>query len=135
MGCSVIYTADGEVALGGNNEDYFNPFTMAWFLPPEDGASGRVYFGYEGFIWGGGMNDQGLFFDALAVDQPMSVSQGEKHSYEGSLPDKAMKECATVDCITDIFSQFHTYDTWYHQFMFGDAAGNHNPFAATAFSH
>ena len=65
----------------------------------------------------------------------MSVSQGEKPSYEGSLPDKAMKECATVDCVTDIFSQFHTYDTWYHQFMFGDADGNHNPFAATAFSH
>jgi len=124
MGCSVIYASDGEIALGGNNEDYINPFTMAWFFPPEDGEYGRVYFGYEGFIWGGGMNDQGLFFDALAVDQPMSVFQGEKLTYEGSLPDKAMKECGTVDCVIDLFSQYHEYDTWYHQFMFGDADGN-----------
>ena len=104
MGCTVIYAANDEVALGGNNEDYINPFTMAWFLPPVDGEFGRVYFGYEGFIWGGGMNDQGLFFDALAVDQPMTVFQGEKLKYDGSLPDKAMKECANVDCVIDIFS-------------------------------
>jgi hypothetical protein len=124
MGCSVIYAANDQVALGGNNEDYINPFTMAWFLPPANGEFGRVYFGYEGFIWGGGMNDQGLFFDALAVDQPMSVFQGEKQKYDGSLPDKAMKECASVDCVIEIFSQYHTFDTWYHQFMFGDAQGN-----------
>ncbi len=124
MGCSVIFASDGEVALGGNNEDYSNPFTMAWFLPPEDGKYGRVYFGYEGFIWGGGMNDQGLFFDAMAVDHPMSVAQGEKLSYIGSLPEKAMTECGTVDCVVEIFSQYHTFDTWYHQFLFGDANGN-----------
>ena len=29
MGCSVIYASDGEVALGGNNEDYQIPITMA----------------------------------------------------------------------------------------------------------
>jgi len=124
MGCSVIYASDGEVALGGNNEDYTNPFTMAWFLPSEDGNFGRVYFAYDGFIWGGGMNDQGLFFDAMAVDQPMSVFQGEKLSYVGSLPEKAMTECGTVDCVIEIFSKYHTFDTWYHQFLFGDAYGN-----------
>ena len=124
MGCSVIYAANDQVALGGNNEDYINPFTMAWFLPPEDGKFGLVYFGYDGFIWGGGMNDQGLFFDALAVDQPMSAFQGEKLKYDGSLEDKVMRECASVDCVIEFYSQYHTYDTWYHQFMFGDAQGN-----------
>ncbi|MHA2428724.1 MAG: hypothetical protein ACXADB_11945, partial [Candidatus Hermodarchaeia archaeon] len=124
MGCTVIYAADGEVAFGGNNEDYSNPFTQAWFLPPEGGKFGRVYFGYEGFLWGGGMNDQGLFFDALAVDQPMPSPRDGKTTYEGSIPDIAMAECATVDCVIDVFSKYHTYDTWYHQFMFGDAKGN-----------
>ena len=38
-GCSVIYAYDGELALGGNNEDYPNPFTMMWFLPPEVGTT------------------------------------------------------------------------------------------------
>jgi len=123
-GCSVIYAYDGELALGGNNEDYPNPFTMMWFLPPEVGKYGRVYFGYEGFIWGGGMNDQGLFFDALAVDQPMPVPKNNRTSYAGSLPDKALTECSTVDCVIEVFSNYHTYDTWYHQFLFGDAEGN-----------
>jgi len=124
MGCSVIYAADDDVALGGNNEDYTNPFTMAWFLPPDEGKYGRVYFGYEGFIWGGGMNDQGLFFDAMAIDEPISVPQEGKPKYPGSLPDKVMAECDNVDCAIEIFSQYHSYDTWYHQFLFGDAYGN-----------
>jgi len=124
MGCTVIYATDGANMLGGNNEDYWDPFTMAWFFPPEDGAYGRVYFGYEGFIWGGGLNDQGLFFDALAIDQPITVIRDGKPVYEGTLPDKAMAECGTIDCVIELFSQYHTYDTWYHQFMFGDAQGN-----------
>jgi hypothetical protein len=124
MGCSVIYAADEKVALGGNNEDYTNPFTMAWFIPPEEGNFGRIYFGYEGFIWGGGMNDQGLFFDAMAVGEPISVPQEGKPMYAGSLPDKVMMECDHVDCVIEIFSQYHSYDTWYHQFLFGDSYGN-----------
>lgn len=124
MGCTVIYASDGQVALGGNNEDYSNPFTMVWFLPPEEGAYGRVYFGYEGFLWGGGMNDQGLFFDAMAINEPVNVSRGGKPMYNGTLNDKAMAECATVDCVIELFSRYHIYDTWYHQFLFGDAEGH-----------
>ena len=50
MGCTVLYAYDGQIALGGNNEDYQNPFTKVWFLPPEEGKYGRVYFGFENFI-------------------------------------------------------------------------------------
>ena len=124
LGCTVIYASDGKVAFGGNNEDYNIPFTNAWFLPAEDGKYGRVYFGFEGFLWGGGMNDQGLFFDALGVDQPVAVNLEGKTRHIGSLPDKAMAECGDVDCVIDIFSRFYTLETWYHQFMFGDAYGN-----------
>ncbi len=122
-GCTVIYGTDGTISLGGNNEDYSDPSTMAWFLPPEEGKYGRVYFGYEGYIWGGGVNDQGLFFDALAVDDPVKVSQGNKPLYQGSLPDKALSECIEVSCVLDLFAEFHSHDTWMHQFMFGDALG------------
>jgi hypothetical protein len=124
MGCTVVYATDGEIALGGNNEDYGIPLTRVFFLPAEEGAFGRVYFGYENFIWSGGMNDQGLFFDAMAVDQPVSVPREGKPVYEGTLADKAMAECATVDCVVALFEQYHTYDTWYHQYLFGDAEGS-----------
>jgi len=122
-GCTVFYATDGQVALGGNNEDFVNPFTKIWFIPAAEGQYGRIYFGYDNFIWSGGMNDQGLFFDAMSVDQPVQVPRDGKPSYPGTLPDKAMAECATTDCVLRLFEQYHTYDTWYHQFLFGDATG------------
>jgi hypothetical protein len=125
LGCTVIYASDGEVALGGNNEDYSIPFTKVWFLPPEEGRFGRVYFGFENFIWSGGMNDQGLFFDALGVDQPVRVPRNGKPVYQGTLADKAMAECATVECVIQLFAENNLlWDTWYFQFMFGDATGD-----------
>jgi len=122
-GCTVFYASDGQVALGGNNEDYRHPFTKVWFLPPEESKYGRVYFGFENYVWQGGMNDQGLFFDALAVDQSVRVNRNGKPVYPGSLPDKALAECATVECVVQLFERYHTHDTWRHQFLFGDAAG------------
>jgi len=123
-GCTVIYGADENVALGGNNEDYPDPETRIWFLPPEEGKFGRALVGYEGFIWQGGMNDQGLFFDAMSVEDLYQVEQGDKPKYEGSLPAKALESCIDVDCVLDLFDRYHAYDTWAFQFMFGDAAGN-----------
>jgi hypothetical protein len=124
MGCTVVYATDGNLALGGNNEDYGIPTTKAWFIPAEEGQYGRVYFGYENFIWQGGMNDQGLFFDAMAVNKPVMVPREGKSIYQGTLADKAMAECATVDCVLALFEQYHERDTWYHQFLFGDADGS-----------
>ncbi len=125
FGCTVLYASDGQIALGGNNEDYSIPFTKVWFLPAEEGKFGRVYFGFENFIWQGGMNDQGLFFDALGVNQPVKVPRDGNPVYQGSLADKAMAECATVECVIQLFAEKNTlWDTWYHQFMFGDATGD-----------
>ena len=65
--CTVVYYADEETALAGNNEDFFFPYTQATFFPPEEGKHGGVYFGYQarhGVEFGayqGGVNDQGLF--------------------------------------------------------------------------
>jgi hypothetical protein len=123
-GCTVIYGTDDDFAFGGNNEDYSNPDTRIWFIPSENGRYGRALVGYEGFFWQGGMNDQGLFFDVMAVDNPIEVDQGIKSRYEGSLPAKALAECAKVDCVLDLFQEYHAFDTWTFQFMFGDAFGN-----------
>ena len=123
-GCTVVYGADETHAFGGNNEDSQDPKTMVWFLPAENGDYGRVLFGYEQYIWQGGMNDQGLFFDAMTGDQMVHVPQGDKKDYPGSLPGKALAACADVPCVIDLFEEFHAYDDWVFQFMFGDALGN-----------
>lgn len=123
-GCTVIYGVDEYNVLGGNNEDFTDPNTRIWFFPPEDGKFGLALVGYEGFIWQGGMNDQGLFFDAMSVEEPSPVEQGDKPKYQGSLPAKALETCADVECVLDLFDEYHAYDTWVFQFLFGDASGN-----------
>ena len=123
-GCTVIYGVDDENVLGGNNEDFIDSETRIWFLPPEDGKYGRALVGYDSYIWQGGMNDQGLFFDAMSIEEPRKVEQGNKTKYQGSLPAKALESCADVDCVLDLFERYHAYDTWVFQFMFGDASGN-----------
>jgi len=123
-GCTVIYGVDDDHALGGNNEDYSDPNTRIWFFPPEEGKFGLALVGYDGFIWQGGVNDQGLFFDGMAVDEPVQVEQGNKPAYPGSLPLKALEVCSDVDCVLDLFDEYHAYDTWAFQFLFGDAIGN-----------
>ncbi len=123
QGCSVLYATDGELALGGNNEDYLNPLTKVWFIPGESGSFGRVYFGFADYHAQGGMNDQGLFFDGLGLDETLPVSKEGKQQYAGNLVDKAMSECATVDCVAGIFGQYYAHDSWYWQFLFGDATG------------
>lgn len=122
--CTVIYGADDEQAFGGNNEDSPDPNTMIWFLPGEDGKYGMALVGYDDFIWQGGMNDQGLFFDGLAVGDRVHVAQDDKPKYPGSLTMKALEDCADVKCVKRLFEEYHAYDEWAHQFMFGDAFGN-----------
>lgn len=124
MGCTVLYAAGDGLALGGNNEDFFDPFTRVWFLPPTAGQFGRVYFGYDGYLWGGGVNDHGLFMDALAMETGIPVDPGDKPVFRDTLADKALAECDAVACVIDLFSTYHIYDTWYFSFMFGDAHGD-----------
>lgn len=122
--CTVVYGADEDHAYGGNNEDSPDPNTMIWFIPGEEGKYGMALVGYADFIWQGGVNDQGLFFDGLAVSDRVHVSQGDKPKYPGSLTMKALEECADVKCVKRLFEEYHAYDEWAHQFMFGDAAGD-----------
>jgi hypothetical protein len=123
QGCSVIYATDGELMLGGNNEDYYNPLTKVWFIPAGDGSFGRVYFGFNDYHAQGGMNDQGLFFDGLGLEGTFPVSKEGKHRYSGNLVNRAMAECATVDCVVGLFERYYTNDSWWWQFLFGDATG------------
>ena len=41
-GCTVIYGADEENVLGGNNEDFTNPDTRIWFFPSTAGVNNRA---------------------------------------------------------------------------------------------
>ncbi|HEY43759.1 MAG TPA: DUF3471 domain-containing protein [Anaerolineae bacterium] len=123
QGCSVIYASDGKLALGGNNEDYINPLTKVWFIPAEPGSFGGVYFGFDNYSAQGGMNDQGLFFDALQLDETVPISMTGKEQATEDLTSKIMSECGTVACAVEMFERYYFVETWNWQFFFGDATG------------
>ena len=122
-GCTVVYATDGEQMFGGNNEDASGPLAKVWFIPPEPGKYGRVYFGFENYLAQGGMNDQGLFYDLLTVD-PRTIPIEGKQLYEGiNFYDYVLSKCADVDCVVKMFEQYYEYETWNWQHLFGDATG------------
>lgn len=126
--CTVFYAGDGQVALGGNNEDSFNPRTKIWFLPPEERKYGVAILGYEDYVPQGAVNDHGVFFDGLAVKIVQVPEEKGKPAYPGganALMIHALQECETVDCVLNMFARYSRGPgTWNGQYLVGDSKGD-----------
>lgn len=96
--CTIFKVTRQGRTLVGNNEDDSSTETKVWFLVPEKGKYGRVFFGYSDSVPQGGMNERGLFFDWVA-DNPSDnwVRDAGKLNYGGSVSEKILEEAATVD--------------------------------------
>ena len=113
--------------FGGNNEDERNPLTHIWFVPGETGSSGSVFVGYDDLVVQGGMNEAGLFFDALGVREVEVPATPGKPAYSGqNLALDVMAGCDSVACVVEQFQSFSMDGTWNGQYLFGDRFG-HQP--------
>lgn len=122
--CTVFYSSYGNVILGGNNEDYSDPNTGFFLIPAESGKHGWIKFGFMGGWPQGGMNDQGLFWDATGctfLDMP--YSEANKVKYDGPLMQKVMEECGTIEEALLIFEQYYCDDQYRAQYLIGDTTG------------
>ena len=127
QGCTIIYSASGDLALAGNNEDVNNPLARAWFIPASDGRYGRMYFGFDDLFQQGGMNDQGLFFDAAWVPYKALGASAQKPDFPGgwvAMIDEVMAKSATVDEALAFFDRYSRSALQTGQLFFGDKAGN-----------
>lgn len=125
--CTIIYASDGNVALAGNNEDWNKPYGNIWFLPPEKGKFGRVYFGWiinDVKYPQGGMNDKGLFFDGATAKHVIVPCDSSKIPYEGSLILKAMEECSTVEEALKLYDRYDVSGSWGGHYLVGDRFGD-----------
>jgi hypothetical protein len=124
-GCTVVYVADGEAALGGNNEDFTNALTRIWFIPGEDGGYGSVFVGYHDLVTQGGMNEAGLFFDGLGVREVEVPARSGKPTYTGqNMLVDVMARCESVACVIERYEAVSMPGTWNGQLLFGDRFGD-----------
>jgi hypothetical protein len=110
--------------LGGNNEDWSDSKTKIWFFPSEEGKHGWAKFGFAGGFPQGGMNDQGLFWDATGCAYlEMPDSETNKAIYNGPLIEKVIQECASVEEALIIFENYYCEDQYKAPYLIGDARG------------
>lgn len=124
--CTIVYASDSLTALAGNNEDWTCHLNDIWFLPPENGKFGRVYFGlnFDGeHVPQGGMNDQGLFYDGASAETVIKPPDSNVIPYEGDLIQKAMEECVTVGEVLALYDRYHV-SVGDGQLLIGDRFGN-----------
>jgi tetratricopeptide (TPR) repeat protein len=122
-GCTIIMVAQGKIVLAGNNEDWSNPKTKIWFIPASKGECGRVCVGFDDMFPQGGMNDQGLFMDANALNPTGWKPEEGKSTFEGDLIDRILAECATVEEAIAFCSKYNIPDLAHARFPVADQTG------------
>jgi tetratricopeptide (TPR) repeat protein len=121
--CLILKIAHRNCVLAGNNEDMDNPLTKIWFEPPKKGKYGITYFGYSVNYPQGGMNDQGLFFDAVAGYKTDWKPSPKRLDYAGNLSRKIMEECATVEEAISVYNKYNKSSLRYARYLFADSTG------------
>lgn len=123
--CTIFYASRDGVILAGNNEDWEDPSTKMWFFPPAGNMHGWIKFGFGSGFPQGGMNDQGLFWDATACSYlAMPYSEANKEIYFGPVMQKVIEECGNIEDAQMIFAQYFCEDQYKAQYLVGDSSGH-----------
>lgn len=122
--CTIFYVAKDNFIFAGNNEDWKDPYSKMWFYPSENNKHGWIKFGWGSGFPQGGMNDQGLFWDASAgAFLAMPLSEENKEIYLGALMQKVIEECANIEEAKKIFTEYYCEDQYKAQYLIGDSLG------------
>jgi hypothetical protein len=128
--CSVLFYADNNICIAGNNEDHFLPYTQIQFISSEEGKYGRVFGGYyprycpEEASKQGGMNEKGLFYDGLSLSPVTIQTSSGKPTYSGNLMERILEECTTVKEAINILSKYNLVNLTTGQTFIADKTGD-----------
>ena len=123
--CTIFYVVQDNKILAGNNEDWQDPYSKMWFYPPGNNKHGWVKFSWGSGFPQGGMNDQGLFWDASSgAYLAMPISEENKEKYPGALMQKVIEESANIGESLAVFSNYYCEDQYKAQYLVGDSLGN-----------
>jgi hypothetical protein len=126
--CTIFSAAYEDMVLFGNNEDFNNPETHFWTIPPQEGQFGVVYLGFNDLIPQGGINEKGLAFDTNGLP-PLDLNPHREllPLPSGWIVYTIMREAATVEEVIDMAKSHYRYN-WgipmKYQIFIADAAGD-----------
>ncbi|MFW9854467.1 MAG: hypothetical protein ACFFFG_05375 [Candidatus Thorarchaeota archaeon] len=137
-GCTIFTVEFNNTIYFASSEDESGPRknTRFWFVPaPDQGTYGAVYFGFTDNLPGaddidnlavGGMNSQGLCFDANGVMPPAYVTPNQGGPARSSIGDweVILRECATVDDVIEWHTNHNMGGWWGNQIHWVDATGD-----------
>jgi hypothetical protein len=92
--------------------------------PAGEDTFGQMVVGFDNYYPQGGMNDQGLFFDGLAVDPTIIPPDTDLPDVPQDMLAEVMATCADVPCVVDYFSQRDRTLLVGGQLFYGDASGD-----------
>ena len=123
--CTIFYVVQDNKIFAGSNEDWKDPHSKIWFYPAEHNKHGWIKFGWGSGFPQGGINDQGLFWDASSCAYlAMPVSEADKEKYTGALMQKVIEECADIEEALEVFANYYCEDQYKAQYLVGDSSGN-----------
>jgi tetratricopeptide (TPR) repeat protein len=125
--CTIFTASNNQKVLVGNNEDNSpNLKTYLWITPSANQKFGFITWGSFKKKPEGGMNERGLFWDAAAMPQKIDiVRDSHKVDFKGYFVEKALSECATVDEVVKLVSQYNLLWQEKAQILVADASGDY----------
>ncbi|NQZ78271.1 MAG: carboxypeptidase-like regulatory domain-containing protein, partial [Ekhidna sp.] len=123
--CLVLFLSDGEKVLVGNHEDWFANDAALKILPPSSSRYGSIIFTFESEGWAqGGMNEHGLFFDAVYTPYQSIEFESSKKEYEGYLWQTILDKCRNIDEALELLSGYSIPELEEAHIILADAGGD-----------
>lgn len=128
--CTGVTSKTLKGVLVGSNEDYNSTYKdiIARIYPAQAGKYGYLATGFQRhsyFMMG--LNDQGLFLDMFTLPNVYQwVRDPKKQDYNGSIEQKIMEECATVEQAITLLNRYNnpSMGAYPYQIFVVDSAGN-----------
>ncbi len=119
--CTIFVLVDTNRALFCNNEDWSNPKTRSWFVPAGPKHYGCVYVGFDDGTAQGGVNTEGLAFDAVAGYKEVWKADPKLPFPRGN--QELLETCATVPEAIAFFRGHQVPALDYGKFLIADRTG------------
>ena len=122
--CTFFSFAGDDLVLFGNSEDHYDENTVAWYVPSTAEEYGCLFVGFSTGFAQGGMNSEGLAFDAAGIDSsPLSDHPELPTPDPMNFCEIVLRRCATIEEAVQLIGSYNLSYVGMAQFQFTDRTG------------